>query len=297
MISVIIPHLNDPGLEACLLSLDAQEGYSGAWEILVVDNGSVEPPQALCDRFERVRLLHEPLQGPGPARNKGVAEAKGEILAFTDADCRVAANWLTEIAAGMSDPSTTVLGGAVNVAYDNPQHPRFTEPYERVYSFRNDEHIAQGYSASANMAVRAEVFDKTGGFGGRDIAEDQEWGLRASRMGNPPKYRASMIVHNSSRKDFAALKRKWTRHIIHDYNAMTSSKAWIFRALSLVASPLLELQLVITSPKISGLKERFLCFCCLCCVRAYRSWTMIAIMLRGEMEIQWNDPGETEHRS
>lgn len=288
MISVIIPHLNDGGLEACLLSLEAQKGYNGPWDVLVIDNGSLAPPQALCDRFERVRLLHEDTPGPGPARNLGAVQAKGDILAFTDADCQVADDWLAEIASGMADPSVSVLGGAVNVAFDDPRNPRFTEPYECVYSFRNDQHIAQGYSASANMAVRSDVFREVGGFGGRDIAEDQDWGLRASRMGHPPTYRASMIVHNSPRVDFSALKRKWARHIAHDYNVMTSKKTWVFRALSLLASPLLELRLVVTSPKLSGFRERVLCLICLCAVRAYRSWTMIGTMLRGKAEIKWN---------
>ncbi len=294
MISVIIPHLNDPGLEMCLSSLDAQEGYGGSWEILVVDNGSTKPPVELCSRYERVRLLHEKVPGPGPARNMGAAHAKGELLAFTDSDCKVAVDWLAEIEAGMSDPMSMVIGGSVNVDYDKPLSPRFTEPYERVYSFRNEEHIAQGYSASANMAVRSEVFRKVGGFGGRDIAEDLEWGLRASQQGYTPKYRASMIVHNSSREDFAALKRKWVRHIVHDYNAMTSKPRWIFRALSLVVSPIVEIPLVLGTAKLSGAYARVLCFCCLCRVRAYRGRTMLEVVVKNGADIEWNNGSSSD---
>jgi len=290
LISVIIPHLNDAGLEACLKSLEAQDGYWDTWEVLVVDNGSRVPPVALCNRFERVRMLVEDRPGPGPARNLGAANAKGEILAFTDADCTVAPNWLAEIKKGMADPSTSVLGGAVEVAYDTPDHPKFTEPYERVYSFRNELHIAEGYSASANMAVRSEVFEQVGGFGGRNIAEDQDWGLRASHLGYAPRYHPAMVVHNSSREDFAALRRKWVRHIAHDYNMKPSKPAWAFRALCILASPIAEIGTVMKTSKLTNLHERFLCFVCLCCIRAYRSWTMLAVLLRGKAEIRWNEP-------
>jgi len=236
MITVIIPHLNDAGLEACLTSLEAQTGYDGAWEILVVDNGSDLPPVELCNRFERVRLLSEPSPGPGPARNLGAAQAKGDVLAFTDADCTVCENWLAEIEIGFADQSICVLGGAVEVSYVLPESPKFTEPFERVYSFRNKNHIAEGYSASANLAVRAEVFEEVGGFGGREIAEDQDWGLRASRLGYAPKYWPAMVVHNSSRENFAALLAKWARHIAHEYNVRSSNAAWGFRAVCICAS-------------------------------------------------------------
>ena len=81
MISVIIPHLNQAdALEACLRSLDAQTLSRDLFEIIVVDNGSTVPPIDVIADHSGVRLEHEALPGPGPARNTGAACARGDIL-------------------------------------------------------------------------------------------------------------------------------------------------------------------------------------------------------------------------
>ena len=94
-ISVIVPHLNQPeGLEACLASLDAQTLERNLFEVIVVDNGSDFIPEDIITRHSGARLLQEAQPGPGPARNLGSENARGEILAFIDADCRADSEWL-----------------------------------------------------------------------------------------------------------------------------------------------------------------------------------------------------------
>lgn len=286
MISVIIPHLNDPELADCLAALDAQVGVNCDWEILVVDNGSSSPPTELCGRYERVRLAKESSPGPGPARNKGVELAQGNTLAFIDSDCSADPGWLASIEAAMEDGSSNVIGGSVEVIYDDRSDPSFTEPYERVYSFRNDKHIKEGYSATANLATRREVFEAVGGFGGRDIAEDQDWGLRATALGYRPAYHPEMIVSNAPRADLNALKRKWARHIAHDYKLSGGGWRWRLKALALLISPIAELPKIARTQKLSTLKERLLCFACLCTIRAYRGFRMLS---KNRTEIRWNE--------
>src|SRR3981189_987749 len=96
LISVIIPHLNQPDdLEACLCSLGAQNLDHDLFEVIVVDNGSaVLPAEVVARHPGRTRLLQEARPGPGPARNTGAKSATGEILAFLDADCSAQSNWL-----------------------------------------------------------------------------------------------------------------------------------------------------------------------------------------------------------
>ena len=104
--SVIVPHLNEPyGLHRCLSSLEAQKRAGIPFEIIVVDNGSQISPVAICAPFENVRLVQELTAGPGPARNLGATLARGEILAFIDADCIAMPGWLPQIVAVMTDPS------------------------------------------------------------------------------------------------------------------------------------------------------------------------------------------------
>src|SRR5262245_7741490 len=98
LISVIIPHLNQEDLlRVGLEALHAQLGGMSNMEIIVVDNGSARLPEMICSAWPDVRLVSEPTPGPGPARNRGIREARGEILAFIDADCRADHGWLAAI--------------------------------------------------------------------------------------------------------------------------------------------------------------------------------------------------------
>ena len=95
LISVVIPHLNQPeALEACLSSLDTQSLARRFFEVIVVDNGSVSIPEDIVANHSGTRLLRELQPGPGPARNFGVRSATGDIIAFIDADCRAHRDWL-----------------------------------------------------------------------------------------------------------------------------------------------------------------------------------------------------------
>ena len=116
LISVIIPHLNQEAyLKLGLEALHAQRAISGKIEIIVVDNGSARLPSAVCSAWADVRLVSESIPGPGPARNRGILEARGDILAFIDADCRADAGWLAAI---------EVLGSSVGTFRSAMKIPR-----------------------------------------------------------------------------------------------------------------------------------------------------------------------------
>ena len=97
-ISVVIPHLNQPGpLAACLASLAAQAGRAGLRDPRRRQRLGRRRRRALCERLG-ARLLAEPVPGPGPARSRGAAAAAGGILAFIDADGIADRDWLAAIA-------------------------------------------------------------------------------------------------------------------------------------------------------------------------------------------------------
>ena len=89
-ISVIVPvYQAEKYLYRCLDSM-ARQTFSD-WELLLVNDGSTDGSAALCDRFaakdSRVRVFHRKKnQGVSEARNLGLHEAKGEFIAFLDAD-------------------------------------------------------------------------------------------------------------------------------------------------------------------------------------------------------------------
>lgn len=284
LISVIIPHFNQPDyLRICLQTLHDQDPFPAEREIIVVDNGSEETPETVVAEFPGVSMLYEGTPGPGPARNHGVTAAKGDVLAFIDADCHAHPGWLAAISAAFAEAETEIVGGDVRVNILDPERPTFLEPYECIYSYRNEEHIAEGFSGTGNLAARSHIFADVRGFAGIGVAEDREWGMRAGAKGYSIRFLPEMIVYHPARRSFAELARKWDRHIAHDFEerstGFSSTLSWFARALALVGSPLFEIIRIVRTDRVSSPKERLLAFACLVRIRLYRAWAMSRIAL------------------
>ncbi|WP_170336048.1 glycosyltransferase [Ruegeria arenilitoris] len=293
-ISVVVPHYNQPEyLQICLDTLKAQTPVSADVEIIVVDNNSIETPEHVCADFPDVTLLRETTPGPGPARNKGVSHASGEILAFIDADCHAHREWLAAIERVFDNPETQVVGGDVRVNILNPNKPTFLEAYERIYAYRNEKYIAKGFSGTGNLAMRREVYDRVGAFAGIGVAEDRDWGQRARASGYRIIYVADMIVYHPARTQFSKLVQKWDRHILHEYQEMPTGMGrmpkWYAKAVALAVSPLVEVLRIATTSRISGLRMRFQAFYCLVMIRLYRSYAMIRLGSFGAQRQARND--------
>jgi glycosyltransferase involved in cell wall biosynthesis len=296
LVSVIIAHLNqERQLQRCLESLHAQVGNCAQVEIIVVDNGSHSLPEKACSEWPDVALRSEAKPGPGPARNRGVAEAKGDILAFIDADCYADPSWLAAIETAFRDPSTKIVGGDVQVTYLDPANPSFLEPYEAIYSYRNHLHIAEGYSVTCNLATLPTVVADVGPFAGIEVAEDRDWGLRAKAHGYPTRYLEDMIVFHPARDTFGQLAKKWDRHTAHDFEEFTQSRfgrlKWVARTIAVAGSPLFELYTLASSKRVKNSKERWLALLCLTRIRWYRAKRMATLSLNGEnrkISSNWN---------
>jgi glycosyltransferase involved in cell wall biosynthesis len=92
-VSVIIPlHNGAASIERCLAAIDAQR-FDGKVEVLVVNNNSKDNGAGLVETLGHT-VLNEPTQGAGAARNCGIKAAKGEFLAFLDADVLIDPNWI-----------------------------------------------------------------------------------------------------------------------------------------------------------------------------------------------------------
>jgi len=295
LISVIVPHLNDPrGLVRLLESLTAQRASGIPFEIIVSDNGSNLPLPEAVEFHPQVTVVHEPHPGPGPARNRGVSIAQGRILAFIDADCIADRDWIQTISDHFQKPAVApVIGGDVRI---RPRGPLLEsiEAYESIFGYRFELYIRRdGYAGTGNLAMRREVFDTVGPFGGIHIAEDRDWGQRATRAGFPPAYVPEMIIYTEARENFSELARKWDRQIAHDFADVRGVKGrlrWLLRSLALAASPIAEIPRVLNSPRIRGSRTRMLASGVLFRIRIHRSRRMLQLLLGGrpeEMALGW----------
>jgi cellulose synthase/poly-beta-1,6-N-acetylglucosamine synthase-like glycosyltransferase len=177
-VSVIVPVRDgESTIAACLDSILATDYPADRREILVVDNGSSDGTAALI-QTRPVRYLREPKRGVSNARNRGIAESTGEILAFVDADCLVEPQWLTELVSPFEDPEVGAVGG--NLEHSPPanaaerQAVRLLGDWQQ-FAFASDP----AYPITANAAYRRDVLERIGPFDPHMTrAQDVELGLR-----------------------------------------------------------------------------------------------------------------------
>ncbi len=295
-ISIIIPHLNQPAfLERCLASLAPQIATFRDAEVIVVDNGSRELPSAVVGKYKWACLEQEREAGPGPARNRGIAVAKGDLLAFIDADCLAHPDWLAALV-GVFDahPERDVLGGDVRIALLDSSRPTMLEAYESVFAYRQEEYIAKHrFSGTGNLAMRRSAFDKVGAFAGIGIAEDMDWGRRADIAKVVIHYVPTMIVYHPARTTFAELSKKWDRHTVHFFNekprGLVGRITWLGLTAAVAVSAVLDLQKILASERIETWREAALAAIMLFRIRAYRAWRMAQVAFqRGNKGPQWN---------
>lgn len=301
MISVIIPHFNQPDyLERLLASLMGQIDSGWTAEVIVVDNGSTVGPEAVLARYPSVKLMHEAAQGPGPARTLGAAHAKGEVLAFTDADCVVAPDWLAAIGRVFRDQSVQIAGGEVFILHADKAHPTPYEAYESEFGFRQEHYVKRDhYSASCNLIMRRGVMDKVGAFGGITIAEDVEWGQRAHALRVPLRWAPEIVVYHPARATFAELARKFDRLMGHAFEmqarGLKGRLRWAIKGVAMAVSPLFEIPRIVMSRRIGGgLGGRLSAFAVLVRIRLYRAKLMLRLLLSGgagEKAGRWRDQG------
>jgi glycosyltransferase involved in cell wall biosynthesis len=266
----------------------------------VADNGSTTSPEGIVARHPGVRLIVETEKGPGPARNAGIRASGGEILAFIDADMEASPGWLAAIAARFDDPATQVLGGDVQILQADPARPTALEAYESEFSFRMEHYIrAQGFTGTGNLAMRRAVWDAVGPFAGMGVAEDRDWGHRATAQGIRIDWVPGMLAFHPARTTFAELARKWDRHTAHDFEmrvtGLASRVRWIGRTLAMALSPLAHAPRVFASSRIrGGVGAKLRAFAVLLRIRLYRAKLMASLAFAGSADkvvSRWRNQG------
>ncbi len=190
-VSVVVASYNGGRtLLACLESL-FRLNYPD-YEVILVDDGSTDDTAQIAKRFPALRCIHQANLGLSAARNAGIAAASGEIVAFTDSDCRADEDWLYYLVAdwqqddyvGMGGhnflpPDDSLVASAVMVSPGGPAHVMLSD--------REAEHIP-----GCNMAFYKWALAEIGGFdptfrkAGDDV--DVCWRLqqRGHRIGFSP---------------------------------------------------------------------------------------------------------------
>ena len=210
-ISVVVPcrgHANE--LKNCLRGLQ-QQTTTSPYEIIVVDSASDQVVADVVAVFPSVRLVRSQ-SGllPGGARNLGAQNARGDYLAFTDADCIPEPGWLTA-AIEAFNRGATVVGGSVLHAH--PLNPIAVA--DNLLQFTDfSPHRPDGAASSlpgCNLALSQAAFHELGGFSNAlQVGEDTFFSsAAATRWPGDVRFVRGMRVRHSGRTDLRAF---WRHH-------------------------------------------------------------------------------------
>ncbi|MEO7144352.1 MAG: glycosyltransferase [Bryobacteraceae bacterium] len=164
LVSVVVPTFNRAVLLGELVeSLGAQTLASSRYEVIVVDNCSTDPTAEIMRRMQSeltCRLVYHRMpenRGPVLSRNTAARMALGEILAFTDSDCRVSSNWLEHGLRALDEhPGAAFVTGPIR---DKPEQPA------GFFTLRYDAQPGEDRTYRAcNIFYRKQVFWEAGGF-------------------------------------------------------------------------------------------------------------------------------------
>jgi GT2 family glycosyltransferase len=193
LVSIVIPTYARPErLRDCLAALARQTMPADAFEVVVVDDGSpqpVVPPEVATPASPIIRIIRQPNAGPSAARNRGVREAGGELVAFTDDDCRPTPTWLESLVSAHQQCTDALVGGITfNGLTDDVFATTSQMIIDLVYEHFNRDHTAAYFLTSNNILCSRAAYSELGGFDTtffRAGAEDRDFCDRWRASGRP----------------------------------------------------------------------------------------------------------------
>ncbi|MCS7136148.1 MAG: glycosyltransferase [Nitrososphaerota archaeon] len=233
---VVIARNAERTISGCLYSLLNQTFKPT--EIILVDNRSTDSTAKIAATFG-VKIVYEPVVGRSKARNKGVRESKGELIAFIDADAVADVNWLAWLVRRYRQGGLVGVAGNIKALNPDKLAARLLE-----LATANKPHYGGG-----NIMYERDVIMDVGMFNENlQMAEDVELAWRVLKAGKKIGFEPRAIVYHAHRESMSELLRqqynfgKWSTKArkIHGMNF------WKQRAL-LFAVPLL---LVKNLPKV-----------------------------------------------
>ncbi len=212
-VSVIIPMYNSEKFLVDLFEHLEQCNFQDGDEIIIVDNGSTDRTVEICNRYATQKPnLYKIVSFTDKAdsyasRNYGVKCASGDVLVFTDSDCKPTPAWLETVRNHIGE--SEVMAGDVKLEV---LHNGVWEMYDAVAHLTQCEENAKKHCvATANMAVNAVDFFKVGLFTERFSGGDFDWSQRAFNKGMKIVFHPEAIVYHPSRKTYEEILKREER--------------------------------------------------------------------------------------
>lgn len=222
---IICTHNRASDLQKTLPKLAELDYAADEFEVIVVDNASIDNTPEVVNRAQdtitNLRSAREERVGLSHARNKGIAVARGEFIAFIDDDAWPDKDWLKKLEEVFEDPGVACAGGMVKPSWQKlrgwPQwlHERHIG-FFTVIEYRDYRELHYpDYPAGTNVAFRRKIFNELGSFNtslGRAgdcllSGEETDLCLRLEQAGYTIKYTPDAVVHHNIHED--RLNKDW----------------------------------------------------------------------------------------
>jgi len=215
--SVVIPNLHSTFIDRTLASLRAQDYDLSRVEVIVVGqdrHGLIREDDLVC--FDQ---SPDPLP-PAVARNRGMEQASGDVVALLDADCLASPTWLNTLARRYQDAEAHIVGGGVSFPSGN--YWTICDNLSWFYEVLTDTPAGtRSHLPTLNLSLRREVFETVGGMDEsfpRPAGEDTEWTTRMRLAGYELYFEPQAIVyHHHSRN---TLKQVLDHAFHYGYNSV-----------------------------------------------------------------------------
>jgi glycosyltransferase involved in cell wall biosynthesis len=211
-LSVVIACLNAAETIGEQLQALAAQSCPVPWELLICDNGSTDATARIVERFrDRLPLTWVDAsahRGPGAARNTGAAVARGQWLAFCDADDVVAHDWLARMCAALE--RFAFVAGRFDGTLLNDERTLRSRSLDQTDGLQQAaDGSGMPHAGAGNMGLHLELFRRVGGFDlSMTCLEDTDLSWRVQQLGVVLHYVPDVVVHVRLRSSLADMYRQ-----------------------------------------------------------------------------------------
>lgn len=200
-ISVIIPAFNEEEYIKYSLESINENAPNNLLEIIVVNNASTDNTEKVVRKFKKARIVKENRKGLPFARQKGLIAAKGDILAYIDADSIIPKNWFKILNREFRQNKNLVAISGPYIYYDLPKWKKKVAKIYNKYFLLSVSKLSKHMILGGNFAAKKDALFKMGGFDTKIkfYGEDVNIGRRLKKIGKV-KFIKEFYVFTSARR-------------------------------------------------------------------------------------------------